>query len=82
MIRTFAVTAVAAVVGAGLALSYPYYDQEFAAAYSQSIYDCGIRIASGAEGGTVSGFKIMGHKMGLCLGGVNNNFEHLTIEGI
>lgn len=50
-------------------IAVPFSDERAASAISQAIYDCGIRIADGASEGTVSGFRISGHRFGICLDG-------------
>lgn len=34
---------------------------------SQAIYDCGIRVAAGANGGVISGFTVNDHRYSFCI---------------
>lgn len=45
----------------------PLAHEPSAAWISQAIYDCGIRIAADVSEGTINGFIISNHKMGVCL---------------
>lgn len=48
--------------------------------YSQAIYDCGVRVASGVTGLSVTDGEIIGHRIGICIDPgakalwVSNNF--------
>lgn len=77
MKRTIIVFSVGVLCGLG-AISIPVLSSErVAAIVSQSIYDCGIRVAGGASDGAITGFNIQGHKTGICVDTASN----LSITG-
>ena len=49
--------------------------------YSQAIYDCGIRVASGVSSGTISNALISGHRFGYCQDAlININLTNLATQ--
>ena len=57
---------IAFLAGAAIVALPPYLSNRIGATVSQSIYDCGIRVA--AEGATVriTGAVVEGHRYGIC----------------
>lgn len=54
--------------------------------YSQAIYDCGVRVASGVTGLSVTDGEIVGHRIGICIDPgakalwISNNFMQTRVS--